>query len=247
MTDVDQNRGTLRVALAAARQIDRDIPYNLARMEHWMRQGKAGGAALVCFGETFLQGFDCFEWQYERDCRMAVSVDSDVFGAVCRLSAEIGIDVLFGFAELAGEAIFSSCALIENGRLRHLYRRISRGWKEYSRTDDHYREGTKVVPFSYRGRSCLVGLCGDLWDYPERFRQGQDVLFWPVYISYTPAEWGGGVRAEYAQQAARCGRKVLLCNCIAGEDAWGGAVCFENGTIAAELPMGQEGLLFVEL
>lgn len=237
----------MKIALAAARQIDRDIAHNLKQLERFMRAAKADGADMVCFGETFLQGFDCFEWNYEQDRHMAVSTDSDVFQQVCRMSGENGVDVLFGFAESDGMVIYSSAALIAEGKLHQLYRRISRGWKEYTRTDDHYREGDAVPVFDYRGKKCVIGLCGDLWDYPERFCLGEDVLFWPVYINYTPEEWENGEREAYAAQAKLCCGSTLMINCICGGDARGGAVFFENGKIAAELPMGEEGLLIVEV
>lgn len=44
----------MKIALIAARIIDGDISYNLSQMEHWMRQAKARGADLACFGEAFL-------------------------------------------------------------------------------------------------------------------------------------------------------------------------------------------------
>ena len=237
----------MKIALASARLIDRDIAYNLSQMERFMKRAKAAGGKLICFGETFLQGFCCFDWYFSRDREMAISVDSAVFGKVCALSAEIGIDVLFGFAELDGEAIFSSAALIAEGGLHHLYRRISKGWKEYTKTDGHYQEGTAVETFSYGGKTFAVALCGDLWDMPERFSLGEEVLLWPVYISYTPEEWAAGVGREYAEQAQNCCKKVLLVNSLADGDAYGGAFAFSEGKISAGLEMGREGLLMAEV
>lgn len=43
-----------------------DVTFNTAHMERAMKaaQGKVG---LLCFGETFLQGFDALSWEYEND------------------------------------------------------------------------------------------------------------------------------------------------------------------------------------
>lgn len=237
----------MKIALASARLIDRDMPYNRKQIERYAREAKAAGAGLVCFGETFLQGFNCFDWDFEADRHMAVGTDSEIFRDICALSAELQTDILFGFAELAGEAIYSSAALVGEGRIKHLYRRISKGWKEYRRTDGHYREGDCTLSFVYGGRKFLIGLCGDLWDYPERFRAEEDVLLWPVYISYPPEEWEGGIRQEYAEQAAKCCGKVLMVNCMAEGDAYGGAFFFRDGAVQAQLPVGREGLLIVEV
>lgn len=237
----------MKIALAAARHINRTIPYNLTKMEHFMRGSAEQGADLVCFGEAFLQGFDCLDWDYETDRNMAISTQGDVFSHICTMSKEIGIDVLFGFIEREGETLYSSAALIVGGKLFHLYRRISRGWKEYWHTDDHYREGNDVCAFDYRGRRFAVALCGDLWDCPERFALGADVLLWPVHISYTQAEWEAGDGAEYAGQAHLACKTTLMVNNIEDADAHGGAFHFEAGVIKKALEMDCEGLLVVDL
>jgi N-carbamoylputrescine amidase len=33
---------------------------------------------MVCFGETFLQGFDTLTWNYETDQKTAMAVDSPI-------------------------------------------------------------------------------------------------------------------------------------------------------------------------
>lgn len=237
----------ITIALAAARHINRDIPHNLSQMERFMREAAEKGAQLVCFGEAFLQGFDCLDWNYETDQNMAIVIGGETFAHIRRLSKEIGIDVLFGFIEREGKTFYSSAALIAGGHLHQLYRRISQGWKEYWRTDNHYREGSIVSVFTYRGKRFAIALCGDLWEYPERFSLGEDVLLWPVYINYTQQEWNSGESEEYASQAQLACKTTLMVNTIADGDAYGGAFLFEEGKIAASLPMNKEGLLFIEI
>ena len=162
------------------------------------------------------------------------------------MAGAIGIDVLFGYLERDGEALYSSCALIKDGCLAQNYRRISRGWKEFSRTDDHYREGDAVQVFDYRGIPCAIALCGDLWDSPERFALGESLLFWPVYTGWTAEQWNGSEREEYARQAALCCERVLFINSICEGDSLGGAADFIRGSVASELPIGREGLLLID-
>ena len=104
-----------------------------------------------------------------------------------------------------------------------------------------------MIPFLYKGRKCVIGLCGDLWDYPERFALGEDLLFWPVYVDWTPEEWEEGAAQEYADQANLCCAHTLYVNSICDGDARGGAAYFVNGTVKEELSMGEEGLLLVEV
>ena len=157
----------MKIALASAKFKNNDVPFNLRQIEDCMLQAKEAGAELVCFGEAFLQGFDALTWYWERDRDVAVTTDSEVFRALERLTADTGIDLLVGFLEREEEEIYSSCALLSEGRAVHNYRRISRGWKDFRKTDGHYREGREVTPFRWRGRTCLIALCGDLWDAPE--------------------------------------------------------------------------------
>lgn len=237
----------MKIALASARIVDRDIPYNLSQMERYMKEAKAGGADLVCFGEAFLQGFSALSWQYEEDRTVAVTTSSREFEQIRAWTRELAIDVLFGYNEWDGSCIYSSCALIAGGELLCNYRRISKGWKEYWHTDGHYREGEQVEVFLYRGKRCAIGLCGDLWDHPERFALGEDLLFWPVYVCWTKEEWENGGRNDYAQQAKRCCGNTLYVNSLCDGDAFGGAAQFLDGTLQQELPILEEGLLFVEV
>ena len=240
----------MKIALASARFINNDMEFNLAQIKRCMGEAKTRGADLVCFGETFLQGFDALTWDYDRDKDVALSVDSRVFRQLRALTERVGIDLLFGFVEREGESLYSSCALLCGGELVHLYRRISQGWKEYWKTDSHYREGEAVSLFSYRGKQCLIALCGDLWEFPERFRLGEDLLFWPVYVSFTPEEWRERYISEYARQAALACGDVLLVNSLAASPdgaAFGGCFRFLDGTVEAMLPPEEEGLLLVEI
>lgn len=237
----------MKIALAAARVIDHDLEYNISQVEKFLGQARESGADLLCFGETFLQGFDSLHWNFAEDRETALRLDGPVMEALCRKTAETRVDLLLGFVEREGERLYSSCALLSQGKPLHCYRRISKGWKEYQRTDSHYCEGTEITPFSYRGVRCLIALCGDLWDMPERFCQDATLLFWPVYISYSPEEWETGIREEYARQAARACGHTLLINSICDGDAFGGCSEFVSGQCRSALPMGQEGLLLVEV
>ena len=235
----------MKIALASVRIIDQDINYNLSQMERYMKEAKTSGADLVCFGEAFLQGFNALSWQYEEDRKIALPSDSQEFIQIKTMTKEIGIDVLFGYNERSDDIIYSACALISNGNIIHNYRRISRGWKEYSKTDEHYKEGVSVEMFDYKGKKCVIGLCGDLWEYPEQFALGEDLLFWPVYVCWTKEEWENGGNLEYAEQAKLCCENTLYINSICDDDAFGGAAQFFGGKIQKELPLLYEGLLYV--
>ena len=166
------------------------------------------------------------------------------------------VAVCFGFIERCEDALYSSQIFIgSNGEIINLFHRVSVGWKEFYKSDEHSREGERFAKFCYGGKSFAIGLCGDLWTdgRPEEMKNlDTDVVLWPVWCDYAAEEWNNTIKHEYAEQAALCGKCVLLVNpfCAdadAVDAASGGAVHFENGKIVAELPAGTIGHMIVEL
>ena len=234
------------IALASKAFVNGDVSANLSTMLDTMAEAAGRGAALVCFGEAFLQGFDSLCWDYDTDRFMALTRDDTPIRRIREASRSLGVDVLFGVIEREGDALYSSCMLVERGGIACCYRRMSRGWKDCRRTDSRYREGTEPVRFPYRGWMCAVAMCGDLWDdTQDRFRLGEDILFWPVYCGYTPEAWRSGARAEYAAQCRDHAPLTLYIDSICDGDSQGGCAAFRAGATAAELPPGTEGLLLV--
>lgn len=149
----------MRIGLASYPFVNHDVDHNLAQMEAALRLAQ-GKVELLCFGEAFLQGFDALSWNYADDKQTALPVDSAPIRHAARLSLAYGVGLLFGYIERQEDRIYSSCAVMDGGALKHNYRRISRGWKDFRRTDGHYREGTETGAFWYRKRRLAVALCG---------------------------------------------------------------------------------------
>lgn len=234
----------MKIGLASYECRNGDTAFNLSQIQRAMGAVQ-GRVDLLCFGESFLQGFDALSWDYERDREIAVSVHSAIMEQLCALTRQYSTDLLLGYMERDGDAIYSSCAVIVKGALVHNYRRISKGWKEYTRTDGHYREGSGTDGFSYRGRPVKIALCGDLWDFPERFSTG-GLLIWPVYVNFGLNEWLG-YEADYAKQARLAAGKTLMVNPITRDPvSHGGAFCFEDGKIVEKLAYDTEDILIVE-
>lgn len=232
------------IALAQYEFRNGDIDFNLNNMERALKAA-SGKADAVVFGESFLQGFDAFCWNFEKDRHIAIERNGETMRRIERMSLDNGISIIFGYFQLDGESLYSSCAVIEGGRLSHNYRRISVGWREPN-TDEHYKEGDTICEFDHRGHKLMLALCGDMWDMPERFKT-DGVLIWPVYVNFSLDEWRE-YEQEYADQALLSADKTLLVNSISHDpESIGGAFLFENGRIAQRLEYGEEGLLFVEI
>ena len=234
----------MRIGLASYRCENKNTEFNINQIERAMREAQ-GKVELLCFGEAFLQGFDSLCWDFEIDKNIAVSKESETMERLRKMTVQYGMAILLGYIERDGERLYSSCAVIADGTIVHNYRRISRGWKEFTRTDEHYCEGTVTGEFRLQGQDFMVALCGDLWDFPERFRTGHTLL-WPVYVNYSKEEWEGGATEEYAAQAVLAAGETLMVNPLDNDPVnHGGAFCFRNGAVAQKLPFDTEGVLVV--
>lgn len=235
----------MRIGLVSYRCENGNTAFNLSQMERALRETE-GRVDLLCFGEAFLQGFDSLCWDYEKDQRVAVAQSSETMRKLCGLTLQYHTALLTGYIELAQDRLYSSCIVLSEGRIVHNYRRISKGWKEYSITDHHYCEGDDTRPFSLNGKSIMLALCGDLWDYPERFRTEQ-LLIWPVYVNYTPAAWEDGLLSEYAAQAALVSADALMVNPLdRSPENHGGSFRFQRGEVTARIRFDQEQILIVD-
>lgn len=235
----------MRIGLASYRCKNKDIPFNISQIERALKEIQ-GKVDLLCFGEAFLQGFDSLCWDYEIDRYIATDLRSEAIRHLCSLTVQYGTALLTGYIEKDQNRIYSSCAVIEGGQVVHNYRRISKGWKEYTKTDSHYCEGSATGEFDLHGQKIMIALCGDLWDCPERFRTDH-LLIWPVYVNYTLEDWNNGALDDYAGQALSAGKDVLMINPIDTDPvSHGGAFRFQNGTVTDRTPFDQESILIVD-
>ena len=223
------------------------IEYNIEKIEKASISSN-GSADLLCFGETFLQGFDSLSWNYEIDKSIAITKESVIMEKLKKLSEKHKIDLGIGYIEREKEKIYSSFIIIEKGKIIHNYRRITKNWKEYSITDEHYCEGEISETFIYKNREFKIALCGDMWICPEKFKTN-GILLWPVYCNFSKDEWENTEQYDYAKQSKLASDNVLLVNSITKDEpiSVGGAYYFKNGKIEKSLELDKEDILFVEI
>ena len=231
------------LGLVSYKFINNDTEFNISQIEKAIKQSR--DIDVLCFGEAFLQGFDVFNWNYEHDKVIAISKDSATMKRLEQMSKDYNIDLAFGYLEIDNEDLYSSYAIIIDGKLTYNYRRISIGWKEYSLTDHHYKEGNEVLSFNYKGHDITIALCGDMWDCSEKFKSN-DLLIWPVNVNFTIDEWKNE-EIEYAKQALIACKNTLMINSLSeNPDCYGGCFYFKDGQIKEKLDYNIEGILIIE-
>lgn len=245
----------MKIALASIPVKNRNISFNIQNMLDAI-QACTGLADIILFGESVLQGFDCLSWDYKADCSVAVTLADLPIRLLCEAAKKNRIAVSFGFIEREKECLYSSQVFIDaDGRIMNVFHRVSIGWKDCSRTDTHYCEGTNFHSFSYGGKNFAIGLCGDLWTdgRPAEMKAlNVNVILWPVWCDYDADDWNQDIKYEYAAQAGLCGRDVCLVNPFCADvgaecRSVGGSVHFHEGRIVSEHPAGTAGILIVDI
>lgn len=230
---------------------DNQLDHQMAVMQAFLQASR--GSHLLCFGESFLQGFEGLTWDYATDRERAISLNGSQMEAIRELARRFRRGLSFGFIELFEDMLYSSNIVLDSeGNTVDLFRRVSLGWKEHSITGPEYREGPGFHGFELQSVRTVTAICGDLW-YAENLAAIKalepQVLLWPLYVDYAAHGWEGETRAEYAEQASGLGCPVLMINSLVDDPqrANGGAVVFHRGRVLAELPMGQIGMLSFDL
>ena len=232
----------MRIGAVSYRCRNKDIDFNLSQIERALKETE-GKVDLLCFPEAFLQGFDSLCWDYKIDKQIACTQDGEAIGRLKDLSLEYGVALLTGYIEREKEKIYSSCIAIDKGEIVHNYRRISRGWKEFDQTDDHYDEGTDTSCFVLNDTRISLALCGDLWDQPERFEKG-NLLLWPVFLSFSLKMWEESELKEYTKHASSICDYTLMFNPIDPDTgSHGGSFCFHDEKILDRIAFDEEGVL----
>lgn len=232
----------MKFALAAYESRDNDVAYNIRQIEKACI--RSGDAEVICFGEAFLQGFCAVTSCYEEDINIAISANGATMGRVKQLTTQYGKALMLGYIEKDGCDIYSSYAVIENGEIVHNYRRITKNWKEYTKTNQYYKEGSDSGPFLFLGMELNIALCGDMWISPERFRTN-GILIWPVYVNFALDDSEAGA---YAKQSAIASDNVLLVNSLSANPlSRGGAFHFVKGMVDAKIPLDYEDILQIDI
>jgi len=163
------------------------------------------------------------------------------------MSIELKIDVMVGYLEKSKQSQYSSYLLIEDGRITQNYRRILKGWKEHTITDHHYKEGGDSKTFNYKGKKCLIALCGDLWEFPKKFVGKQGILFRSIYVDFSLDDWKSTFTKGYCDFVKTFNGHILLIGSICESTAFGGCIHVNNGNVQQILEPGTTGLLTIAI
>ena len=248
----------LRIALAQLAPRLGDLEANLARHRDLLDEARAGGAGLVVFPELGLTGYQLQDLAAEVAMRLDDPRLAKLAGATRGLSAVVSF-----VEESADHRLFIAAALIEDGEIRHVHRKLY--LPTYGLFDERrfFAAGDvlRSVP-SRLGVGIGIGVCEDFWhlSVPQILAlDGAQIL---INVSSSPGRdlartsevglgtatsWRTLMRA-YAQLTTSF---VVFCNRVGVDESisfWGGSeVISPTGAGIFSAPLYDEGLFFVDV
>lgn len=240
----------MKIGLVSGFMRDNDFEHQLNEMKRHVSSDH--GCDLLCFGESFIQGFEGLSWVYEEDLKRAISQEDPIILKIKEMAIQHKCGVSFGFIEREEDTLYSSNMVIDSdGNIVDVFRRVSVGWKEPQATKD-YKEGQGFHTFNLLGKTFSVAICGDLFNdqfLNELEQMEMDALLWPVYKDNGIDEWHEVNEKEYIERTRNLPAPVLMINSYDDDQqrAKGGAYVFHNNEILASLAFGNIGILKFEI
>jgi predicted amidohydrolase len=248
----------LRIALAQIAPQLGALDANLARHAALLAEARAGGADLVVFPELGLTGYLLQDLAAE----VAMRLDDPRLSA---LAAETeGLSAVISFVEeSADHRLFIAAALLEDGQLRHLHRKVF--LPTYGLFDERrfFAAGSilRAVP-SRLGVGIGMSICEDFWHLSAPNLLALDGAQILINVSSSPGRdvaavhevglgtagsWWTLMRA-YAQLTTSL---VVFVNRVGVDESisfWGGSqVVGPGGDVRIQAPLYDEGLFLVDV
>ena len=248
----------LRIALAQVAPRLGALEENLARHAELLREATAGGAGLVVFPELGLTGYLLQDLAAE----VAMRVDDPRLVALAAETA--GCSAVVSFVEESGDhRLFIAAALLEDGRVRHVHRKVH--LPTYGLFDERRffaaGDAIRAVP-SRLGVGIGLAVCEDFWHLGTAQILALDGAQLLVNVSSSPgrdlaathaeglgtaASWRSLLRT-YAQLTTSV---VVFCNRVGVDESisfWGGSeVIGPAGETIAGAPLYDEALVYADV
>jgi NAD+ synthase (glutamine-hydrolysing) len=207
----------LRLALCQINATVGDIAGNAQLILTGLRSAHAAGAELVLFPELALTGYP------PEDLLLREHFLHDARSALDGLAREVAdMTVIVGFPELADGRVYNAAAVLSDGAVRSIYRKVH--LPNYGVFD----EQRYFTPGALSGATIDLGehrvgltVCEDLWQPgPPADSEAASGARLLINISASPYHAGKGAEREhlFARRAIENGVHVAFCALVGGQD-----------------------------
>jgi predicted amidohydrolase len=249
----------IRIALAQLAPRLGRLDENLAQHVELLSQARSGGADLVVFPELGLTGY------LLQDLAAEVAMRLDDPRLARLVDATRGLSAVVSFAEESGDHRISiAAALIEDGEIRHVHRKLF--LPTYGLFDERRFFGAgdllRAVPSRRLGVGVGIAVCEDFWHLSVPQLLALDGAHLLINVSSSPgrdlarthevglgtaSSWRGLMRT-YAQLTTSF---AIFCNRVGVDESisfWGGSeVIAPSGEAVFSAPLYEEGLYLVDI
>jgi predicted amidohydrolase len=248
----------LRIALAQVAPRLGVVEPNLARHVELLREARSAGAGLVVFPELGLTGY------LLQDLASEVSMPLDDPRLAALAAETVGCSAIVSFVEESTDhRLFISAALIEDGAIRHVHRKVY--LPTYGLFDERrfFAAGDAIRAVTSRvGARIGLGVCEDFWHPSTAHLLAIDGAQLLVNVSSSPGrdlaatnEVGLGTATSWRtlmRAAAQLTTTfVVFCNRVGVDESisfWGGSeVIAPSGAPVFSAPLYDEGLYLVDV
>jgi predicted amidohydrolase len=248
----------LRIALAQIAPRLGDVEANVARHAEVLAAARGEGAGLVVFPELALTGYVLQDLAAE----VAMRLDDPRLAALVAETA--GLSAVISFVEESGDhRLFISAALVEDGGIRHVHRKVH--LPTYGLFDERRffasGEAIRAVP-SRLGAGIGLAVCEDFWHLGTAQVLALDGAQLLVNVSASPGRDLAAAHAEGLGTAASwrallrtyarlTTSVVVFCNRVGVDESisfWGGSeVIGPAGDTIAQAPLFEEALVYADV
>jgi len=207
----------VRVALGQFNAVVGDLSGNVEKMRQMYARAAKADVDLLAFPELAVCGYPpedlLYKQHFLRDCSMALKK----LAASC-----LDMSIIVGFAERQGIISYNSAALLQDGKIRQVYRKGM--LPNYGVFDErrYFNPGTEPLIIEAEGLNIAVTICFDIWNikWLREFLKNAGRIQMILNISASPFHTGK-IRARekvISECAEELNCAVAYCNLVGGQD-----------------------------
>lgn len=219
----------MRLALGQFNATVGDLAGNVEKMKGLWEQAVEAGAELVVFPELGVCGYPPEDLVYKTyflaDNRAAV----EELAAACPAKT-----IVAGFVDASGDEVFNAAAVIQDGRLVHIYHKCVLPNFGVFDEQRYFKPGTQPLVISVGGLNVALTICFDIWntEWLSHFLADAGRIHLVLNISASPFHMGKIYRR--GEVITKCAGAfdcaVAYCNLIGGQDE----LVFDGRSILAD-------------
>ena len=237
-----------RIALAQINPTVGDAPGNAERIIGRLEEARREGARLLVTPELALSGYPPEDLLFHRGFRRRIE------GTMARLAdAARGIDLLVGYPEYVGGALYNAAAWLRDGACIASYRKQRLPNYQVFDEERYFKAGTAAVAVEIAGIKIAPLICEDVWHVGPAAAARAAGASLAIALNASPYQQGKQPEREanIAFRARETGMAFLYLNLVGGQDE----LVFDGcsfamdaaGSLAQRAPAFAEALSYVDV